>query len=132
MTAFYITILQHIEVEVWGFKVLKYVLPQVTQVKAPDKCTCKCSVTDQGQRHAHDDGSEDEVESGDTEQVAVRVWVRVDILILPGQHQTPSTAIFHLGWLKVNDSDMNITCDSVFAASQTNPKVLQAQSHKPK
>lgn len=44
-------------------------------------------VTNQGQRHAHDHGGEDEVEGGDLKHVAVRVWVPVDIFVLSGHAQ---------------------------------------------
>lgn len=39
--------------------------------------------TNQGQRHSHDDWGEDEIEGGDLKHVAVRVWVCMDVLILP-------------------------------------------------
>lgn len=38
--------------------------------------------TDQGQRHAHDNRGEDEIEGGDLQHVAVRVWVCVDVHVL--------------------------------------------------
>lgn len=49
--------------------------------------------TNQGQRHAHDNRGEDEIEGGDLQHVAVRVWVCVDVLILPRHVQTFGTII---------------------------------------
>lgn len=49
--------------------------------------------TNHGQRHAHDNRDEDEIEGGDLQHVAVRVWVCVDILILSRHVQRFGTII---------------------------------------
>lgn len=49
--------------------------------------------TNHGQRHAHDNRDEDEIEGGDLQHVTVRVWVCVDILILSRHVQRFGTII---------------------------------------
>lgn len=49
--------------------------------------------TNQGQRHAHDNRREDEIEGGDLQHVAVRVWICVNILILSRHVQRFGTII---------------------------------------
>lgn len=49
--------------------------------------------TNQCQRHAHDNRSEDEIKGGDLQHVAAKVWVCVDIFILPRHVQRFGTII---------------------------------------
>lgn len=90
----------------------------------PAHCKYNFSITDQGECHAHDDRREDEVEGGDTQQVAVRVWVCVDIFILSGQHKIVSMAIFHLGLLKIKESKANCN-SSVLAVNYNQHQVIK-------